>query len=50
LIRCYEKVDGIYFQQKYFLDLSSFDLYNARGERGKINNKLENIIEMLDLV
>ena len=35
LVRCYQKVDAIYFQEKYFLDFSYFELVWGELKRGR---------------
>jgi hypothetical protein len=56
LVKCYEKVESIYFEEKYCLDLSYFQLFYAelkssnRDERRKVNRQLEYLTEELDMV
>ena len=49
-------MESIYFEEKYCLDLSYFQLFYAelrssnRDERSKVNRQLEHLVEELDLV
>ena len=56
LVRCYEKVEGIYFQDGYVLDLSYFEYFycelKAKKQVGKerVDSQMETLCECLDLV
>jgi hypothetical protein len=56
LLKCYDKVDHIYFEENYHINLSYFQLFYTelrstnRDERTKVNSQLDHLVEELDLV
>ena len=56
LLRCYQRVSGIYFDEKYVMDLSFFEIFYAelkarkKGGSQRVERELQKLCEALDMV